>query len=89
MVKKGGAWKAAAGDEGEASKQKNSGWAKLVCTSTLLRPLEREGLIRPKDDKAWRLPGSESVLAPAGDERVAFVDHVHRGLSTLYSPLLP
>ena len=27
------------------------------------------------------MPGAESTLAPASDERVAFVDHVHRGLS--------
>ena len=48
---------------------------------THLTPLAREGLLRPKDEKTWRLPGSETTPAPAGDERVAFVDHIHRGLS--------
>ena len=48
---------------------------------TGLRTLEREGLFRPKDEKVWRMPGTESTPAPENDERVAFVDHIHRGLS--------
>ena len=52
----------------------------------MLTPLEREGLIRPKTEKAWQLPGSESTPTPASDERVAFMDHIQRGLSF---PLYP
>ena len=81
MVKRAAGRKAAAGEDSESSKQKSAGWTKSVCTGRLLQPLEREGLIPPKAEKAWRLQGSESIPTPAGDERVAFVDHIHRGLS--------
>ena len=71
----------AAGEENEARKTRPARWAKTACTVTALRSLEHEGLLRPKDEKTWRLPGNESSPSPTSHERVAFVDHVHRGLS--------
>ena len=68
-------------DDNDNPKQQSMGWTKTSCTGTLLRSLEREGLIRARDDKAWRVPGSKSAPTPASDERVAFVDHIYRGLS--------
>ena len=71
----------ATGEENETRKARPAKWAKSACTATALRSLEREGLLRPKDEKAWRLPGNEAFPTPTSFERVCFVDHVHRGLS--------
>ena len=86
MTKKAAGRKAAASGDGEGSKVESAGWSKSSCTGKLLQPLEREGLLRPKTEKAWRLPGTEFTPTPADDERVAFVDHIHRGLSFPHHP---
>ena len=74
------AGKTAAGG-GKATKRESSGWSKSACTNKLLEQLDREGLILPEAEGKWWRPDSESILTLANDERVAFVDHITRGLS--------
>ena len=47
----------------------------------MLPPMIREGLLGSNESKTWRIPGSESAPASAKDERVAFVDYLHKGVS--------
>ena len=85
--KASGKW-SAAGEDTDAPKTRPVHWTKTSSMMISLCTLEREGLLRPKDEKVWRVPGTESTLAPENDERVAFVDHVHRGLSFRSTPSL-
>ena len=78
----------AAGEEGDAPKTCPSRWTKTSSMATGLRALEREGLLHPKSENLWCVPRAESVPTPENDERIAFVDHVHRGLSFPLHPFL-
>ena len=67
MVKKAfGKW-SAAGEDADAPKTRAVRWTKTLSTAKNLRTLEREGFLRPKYEKVWRVPGAESVPTPDND----------------------
>ena len=72
----------------KAPKRKGCKWTKSTGAVKLLSGLEREGLLRPKAENEWRRPGKETRPTPTVDERVAFTDHVTRGVSFPLHPFL-
>jgi hypothetical protein len=80
-------FKLAAADS-DAPKKRSGTWLKSNIPAKTFQSMEREGLIPPENAKAWRRPGKETMPAPHANERVAFVDHISRGLSFPLHPFV-
>jgi hypothetical protein len=57
-------------------------------TTQNLKPLRDDGVLSPMNTKKVRLPGSELVPRPRGEERVMFFDHMTHGLSFPLHPFV-
>ena len=76
---------AAEEEDEEAGEQSPRYWLPFAVTTEYLQDLEDGGIIPPKTESVWRVPGDEAIPDPQDGERVILASHNLRGMSLPFS----